>query len=90
MFTINNEKCIDCRLCITECPDRGISIEYGPKGEFGNDSTYNIDANKCTECIEFNRESKCAYICPVDCILLTNPEADDVLWAKHKKNKQNL
>lgn len=90
MFTINNEECIDCRLCINECPDGGISIEYGPKGEFGNDATYKIDSNKCTECIEFNKQSKCAYICPVDCIILTNPESDSILWEKYKKNKEKL
>ena len=47
-----------------------------------------IDSEKCTECIEFNRESKCAYICPVDCITLTNPEPESILWEKYKKNKK--
>lgn len=87
MFTIDNEQCIDCRLCISECPDRGISVVFGIGGEFSNTGVYTIDKNKCTECIEFNKRSKCADICPVDCILLTHPESDETLWEKYKKNK---
>ena len=40
MFTINNEECIDCRLCISECPDSGISVKFGPEGEYSNSGKY--------------------------------------------------
>ncbi len=86
-FSIDNEQCIDCRLCINECPDGGVSVKFGEEGECGNSGVYTIDKNKCTECIEFNKVSKCADICPVDCIILTNPEEDNILWEKHSKNK---
>lgn len=84
-FVIDNEQCIDCRLCIAECPDGGIGISFN-KDERGS---YKIDESKCTECIEFNRKSKCAYVCPVDCIELKKPEADSALWDKWKNNKNN-
>ncbi len=87
-FQIDNEQCIDCRLCIPECPDGGISVDFGSAGEFGNTGTYVIDSNKCTECIEFNRESKCAYICPVDAIEVKIPESDKDLWEKWENNQK--
>jgi NAD-dependent dihydropyrimidine dehydrogenase PreA subunit len=34
-FIIDNEQCIDCRLCIAECPDGGISISFNEE-EIGN------------------------------------------------------
>lgn len=86
-FVIDNQQCIDCRLCIPECPDGGISVEFGDDGEYGNSGKYTIDHSKCTECIEFNRESKCAYVCPVDAIELKNPESDSILWEKWNNNK---
>ena len=64
-YIVNNEECIDCRLCIPECPDEGISVDFGNRGSNNNLGIYKIDPLKCTECIEFNRKSKCAYVCPV-------------------------
>lgn len=86
-FLVDNEQCIDCRLCIPECPDGGISVDFGEHGPYTNLGKYTIDENKCTECIEYNRESKCAAICPVDAIELKKPEADEVLWKKWNQNK---
>jgi len=88
-YIIDNEQCIDCRLCIPECPDGGISVVFGADGEYSNSGIYTIDSNKCSECIEFNKKSKCAAMCPVDCIELKNPEIDSVLWQKFNNNKSN-
>lgn len=84
-FVIDQEQCIDCRLCVAECPDGGISIVFN-EDDIGS---YTIDEQKCTECIEFNRQSKCAYVCPVDCIELKKPEEEGILWAKWKRNKES-
>ena len=52
-FIIDNELCIDCRLCINECPDKGISYQQTEETVI-----YGIEQNKCTECIEYNKISK--------------------------------
>lgn len=84
-YKIDNHQCIDCRLCVPECPDGGISVKFDENGENG---FYTIDSTKCTECIEFDKNSKCAYICPVDCIDNTeDKEPDELLWEKWKNNK---
>lgn len=86
-FFIDNEQCIDCRICIPECPDGGISVNFGKNNSNSNLGVYLIDNNKCTECIEYIRESKCASMCPVDAIYLKDSESEDILWNKWKKNK---
>lgn len=84
-YQIDLENCIDCRLCVPECPDGGIIVTEIE--EYRN--TYEILEDKCTECIEHNRESKCLAVCPVDSILLTNPETEKTLWNKVKTNAIN-
>ena len=81
-YLILKEECIDCRLCIPECPDKGISR---------NEVTaeYTIDKDSCTECIEL-QYSQCADICPVDCIIIdkNNLETKEQLILKLNKNKE--
>lgn len=80
-YIIIKEDCIDCRLCVPECPDQGISRNE----ETGE---YLVDKNSCTECIEL-KHSQCADICPVDCIVIdkNNPETKEELLEKLNKNK---
>ena len=42
-YLINN-KCIDCDMCVPECPNHAISVV---------DHRYIIDPEKCTECVGF-------------------------------------
>ncbi len=51
------EDCISCGACESVCPNSAISQ--------GSDY-YEIDFNKCTECVGFHDESQCASVCPVD------------------------
>ena len=80
-YKIITEECIDCRLCIPECPDGGISR---------NEETglYYIDKTACTECIEIGF-SQCANICPVDCIIIDKEytETKESLLQKLENNK---
>lgn len=83
-YMILTEECIDCRLCIPECPDGGITRDE----ETGK---YSIDKNSCTECIEVGY-SQCANVCPVDCIVIdsNHPETRETLLQKVEKNKKNI
>lgn len=52
------DECILCGACEAECPNEAIS-----EGE----EIYEIDPEKCTECVGFFDEPQCALVCPVDC-----------------------
>jgi len=52
------DDCISCGACESECQNQAIS-----EGE----TTYIIEADKCTECIGYFDSPKCVDICPVDC-----------------------
>ena len=73
-----SDECINCDVCEPECPNGAIS--QGPE-------TYDIDPEKCTECVGHYEEPQCQQVCPVDCIA-TNPdrvENKDQLMAKFLK-----
>ncbi|WP_100656237.1 YfhL family 4Fe-4S dicluster ferredoxin [Alteromonas flava] len=53
------EDCINCDLCPVECPNEAISM--------GADF-YQIDSNRCTECVGHYDEPNCVAVCPVGCI----------------------
>lgn len=54
------DECINCDLCPEECPNEAISM--------GADY-YEINADKCTECVGHHDEPSCVKVCPVECIL---------------------
>lgn len=51
--------CINCDMCEPECPNKAIYM---------GDSIYQIDPEKCTECIGHYDEPQCMLCCPIDCI----------------------
>lgn len=51
------EECINCGACEPECPNEAI---------FAGEEIYEINSDKCTECIGHFDESQCAAVCPVD------------------------
>ncbi|UDG82530.1 YfhL family 4Fe-4S dicluster ferredoxin [Candidatus Vallotia cooleyia] len=59
MALIIIDECINCDVCEPECPNSAISM--GPK-------IYQIDPNKCTECVGHFDEPQCVDVCPVGCI----------------------
>jgi ferredoxin len=73
-----SEDCISCGACQAECRNEAIS-----EGE----SSYVIDPNKCTECVGFYANSKCAEVCPVDACIAdpAHKESREQLLAKWKK-----
>ena len=59
MALMITDECINCDVCEPECPNGDISQ--------GAES-YEIDPNKCTECVGHFDTPQCVEVCPVDCI----------------------
>lgn len=61
------DTCINCDVCTPECPNEAISM--GPE-------IFEIDPERCTECVGHFDESQCVVVCPVECIEL-DPERSE-------------
>ncbi len=59
MALLITDECINCDVCEPECPNAAISM---------GESIYEIDPNRCTECVGHHDEPQCRVVCPVDCI----------------------
>ena len=69
--------CINCDVCEPECPNEAISMGA---------EIYEIDPQRCTECVGHFEEPQCVQVCPVECIPV-NPlhvETPDQLLAKYQ------
>ena len=78
MALMITDECINCDVCEPECPNGAISM--GPE-------IYEIDPEKCTECVGHFDEPQCRVVCPVDCIPF-NPEwreSREELTAKYER-----
>ena len=90
MSTTITEECINCGACEPECPNAAI-FEGGTAWEMDGEShpplkddIYFIAVEKCTECVGFFDQEKCAAACPVDCCIADpdNPETEEQLIAR--------
>ena len=72
------EECINCDVCEPACPNTAIS-----PGQI----IYEINPEKCTECVGHFEEPQCVAICPVNCILVdpAHPESKETLLEKYLK-----
>lgn len=70
------DECINCDVCEPECPNEAI---------FQGEEIYEIDPNKCTECVGHFDEPQCVAVCPIDCIPVdeNNIETDEELREKY-------
>ncbi len=59
MALLITDACINCDMCLPECPNQAIT--EGAK-------VYEIDPLRCTECIGFYEAPTCLAVCPIDCI----------------------
>lgn len=59
MALLITSDCINCDVCEPVCPNQAISM--GP-------SIYQIDPQRCTECVGHFEEAQCVTVCPVACI----------------------
>lgn len=60
--------CINCDMCEPECPNKAIT--FGAK-------IYEIDPDRCTECIGYYDEPTCVKVCPIDCIISDPDHVED-------------
>ena len=56
-------------MCGPECPNQAIYM---------GDKIYQIDPNKCTECVGYYDQPTCVSVCPIDCIK-KDPEHNETL-----------
>ena len=70
------EACINCDVCEPECPNDAIS-----QGEM----IYEIDPNRCTECVGHFDEPQCREVCPVDCIPVAFVETKAQLMQRYQQ-----
>ena len=64
MALMITDECINCDVCEPECPNDAI---------YQGEEIYEIDPDKCTECVGHFEQPQCQEVCPVDCIPL-NPQ----------------
>ena len=72
------DACINCDVCEPECPNQAIYMGL---------EIYEIDLDKCTECVGHFDAPQCVQVCPVDCIPV-NPscvETPEQLRAKYQR-----
>ena len=61
--------CVTCGACVWECPNEAIS-PGAPRPV--------VDETLCTECYGFFGESQCVVVCPVDALLVTPEDTDQL------------
>ncbi|MDQ8936889.1 YfhL family 4Fe-4S dicluster ferredoxin [Acinetobacter rudis] len=54
------DACINCDMCLAECPNQAI---------FEGEKYYEIDVERCTECVGFYDHQTCVAVCPIECIV---------------------
>lgn len=72
MALMITDDCINCDVCEPECPNEAIT--QGAE-------IYEINPNKCTECVGHYDTPQCREVCPVDCI---------PVHPQHLENKDQL
>lgn len=78
MALLITDNCINCDICEPECPNDAI---------FQGEEYYEINPDKCTECVGHFPISQCTSVCPISCIIFddNNIETQEQLLAKYNK-----
>ncbi|MDQ6982093.1 MAG: YfhL family 4Fe-4S dicluster ferredoxin [Mariprofundus sp.] len=75
MALVITDDCINCAVCEPECPNLAI---------FEGEEIFEIDPDRCTECVGHFDEPQCQMVCPVDCIPV-NPERTESIEVLQQK-----
>ncbi len=62
------DSCINCDMCDPECPNEAIAL---------GEKVYEIDPDKCTECVGHYDNPTCVSVCPIDCIIKDPDNVED-------------
>ncbi|EMH4162459.1 YfhL family 4Fe-4S dicluster ferredoxin [Pluralibacter gergoviae] len=76
MSLLITKRCINCDMCEPECPNEAISM---------GESIYQIDSDRCTECIGHYDTPTCQKVCPIPNTITKDPahlESEEQLWDK--------
>ena len=76
MALIILDNCINCDMCEPECPNQAISM---------GDAIYEIDPDRCTECVGHYDKPTCESVCPIDHCIKIDPnhvESEEDLLTK--------
>lgn len=63
------DNCINCDMCVPECPNDAIYM---------GEEIYQIEPSKCTECVGHYDKPTCKSVCPITCII-KDPEHNETL-----------
>jgi Fe-S-cluster-containing hydrogenase component 2 len=78
MALLITDECINCDVCEPVCPNQAIYL---------GDEHYDIDPDRCTECVGHFDQPQCASLCPVACIPVDpqRVESRAVLWQRYAR-----
>lgn len=78
MTLMITSECINCDVCEPACPNQAI---------YAGELIYEIDPQKCTECVGHFEVPQCQLVCPVACIPAdpSHIETPEQLMAKFLK-----
>lgn len=60
MSLLITDECINCDVCEPECPNTAI---------WQGEEIYEINPDKCTECVGHYSKPQCVEVCPINCII---------------------
>lgn len=60
MALLITNQCINCDMCLAECPNDAI---------YEGTKIYEIEIAHCTECVGFYAHQTCVAVCPIECIV---------------------
>ena len=63
MSLLITDECINCDVCVPECPNEAIYM---------GEEIYEIDGDLCTECVGHFDTPQCVEVCPVDSVSYTH------------------
>jgi ferredoxin len=71
------DECINCDVCEPVCPNQAI---------YQGELIFEINPDRCTECVGHFNEPQCVAVCPVNCIPLdeTRVETKEQLLEKYQ------